>query len=427
MEQILITVLTMVNEIIGVLFFLFYLHQFIYIPISLFRKPLTYPKTDQSKRYAVLIAARNEETCLPQLLESIRRQTYPQSKITVYVAADSCTDRTAELAREAGAIVYERNDPLHIGKGYVLDFLLQSIRAEKGSMDYYDAYLVFDADNILKQDYIEQMDRCYCAGYRIITSYRNSKNFGKNWISAGQALWFIREAHGLNNARSIIGSSAALSGTGFLVAGEIFEREGGWNCHLLIEDIEFTTKQVLEGEKIGYCNDAMFYDEQPTKFSQSWRQRIRWSKGFFQVFRDYYPRLFRGVFHGSYSCYDMLTSMAPAFLLTAAMLLSNFVILVLSYILCGYLTFSMFTPFLSYFCYTYLLFFILGASTLIGEWKSIGCSTLKKILYLFTFPLFMFTFLPCAIVAMFSKASWKPIEHTESDNLDELVGKKEEK
>ena len=139
MEQTLITILTMVNEIIGVLFFLFYLHQLIYIPISLFHKPLTYPETDKTKRYAVLIAARNEEKCLPQLLESIRRQTYPQSLITVYVAADGCTDHTVELARAAGAIVYERDDPAHVGKGYVLDFLLQSIKAEKGSMDYYDA------------------------------------------------------------------------------------------------------------------------------------------------------------------------------------------------------------------------------------------------------------------------------------------------
>ena len=302
MEQTLINVLTIVNEVIGVLFFLFYLHQFIYIPISLFKKPRTYPETDQTKRYAVLIAARDEEACLPKLLESIARQTYPADQIDVYVGADNCTDATARLAREMGATVYERLDTTTIGKGYVLDFILQNIKAEKGSMDCYDAYFVFDADNILTPDYVEQMDRCYCAGNRIITSYRNSKNFDKNWISAGQALWFIREAHGLNNARSIIGSSAALSGTGFLVAGDIFEKNDGWKCTLLIEDIEFTTEQVLAGEKIGYCNSAMFYDEQPTKFSQSWRQRVRWSKGFFQVFRVHYPKLFCGIFHGSYSC-----------------------------------------------------------------------------------------------------------------------------
>ena len=171
MEQTLINVLTIVNEVIGVLFFLFYLHQFIYIPISLFKKPRTYPETDQTKRYAVLIAARDEEACLPKLLESIARQTYPADQIDVYVGADNCTDATARLAREMGATVYERFDTTTIGKGYVLDFILQNIKAEKGSMDCYDAYFVFDADNILTPDYVEQMDRCYCAGNRIITSY----------------------------------------------------------------------------------------------------------------------------------------------------------------------------------------------------------------------------------------------------------------
>ena len=95
-------------------------------------------------------------------------------------------------------------------------------RINKDYGNVYDGYFVFDADNILEQDYIEKMNQCFNQGNQIITSYRNSKNYGANWISAGYGLWFLRESRYLNNAREIIHSSCAVSGTGFLFSKEIF-------------------------------------------------------------------------------------------------------------------------------------------------------------------------------------------------------------
>lgn len=61
---------------------------------------------------------------------------------------------------------------------------------EQDYPDAFDGCFVFDADNVLKADYIEQMDRVFSEEHDIVTSYRNSKNYGDNWISAGYALWF---------------------------------------------------------------------------------------------------------------------------------------------------------------------------------------------------------------------------------------------
>ena len=73
----------------------------------------------------------------------------------------------------------------------------------------------------------------------------------------------------------------------FLVSAEIINRQGGWKHHLLTEDIEFSIDNAIQGEKIGYCHEAMVYDEQPDTFRMSWRQRLRWAKGFYQVFGKY--------------------------------------------------------------------------------------------------------------------------------------------
>ena len=207
---------------------------------------------NENHRIAVLIAARNEENVIGQLLDSIHAQkNYPMDHVDIYVGADNCTDDTARVARERGAIVFERHDTVHVGKGYVLNEMLKRIK--RPGRKHYDAYLVLDADNILDPNFISEIEKVYSSGYEIVTCYRNSKNYGDNWISAGYALWFLREAQYLNNARMRLGSSCAVSGTGFLFSDGVLEACGGWNFFLLTEDIEFTIDNVVRGEKVGYA------------------------------------------------------------------------------------------------------------------------------------------------------------------------------
>ncbi len=66
-------------------------------------------------------------------------------------------------------------------------------------------------------------------------------------------------------------------GTGFLISADVIRENGGWPYHLLTEDIEFSVSCALKGRRIGYCDKAVIYDEQPTVFRQSWDQRLRWS------------------------------------------------------------------------------------------------------------------------------------------------------
>ena len=224
-----------VTRWIGILFLLFYAYQLLYIPVALAprrKKAVQVPL----RRYAILISARNEEAVIAQLLDSISQQDYPADLVVPFVVADNCTDATARVARDAGAVVYERFDKQHVGKGYALNFLLQQIRDAWGD-DYFDGYFVFDADNLLQSDYITRMNEVFGEKYQIVTSYRNSKNFGDNWISAGYALWFLRDAAFLNYPRSRLGISCVVAGTGFLFSREIMLRCGGWPFHTLTEDL----------------------------------------------------------------------------------------------------------------------------------------------------------------------------------------------
>ena len=403
------TTLRTINAIISALFFICYTYQFLYIPLVLAKKPTALAAPARAHRYAVLIAARNEENVISGLLDSLRAQTYDMSLVTVFVAADNCTDSTAAIARAHGAVVYERFNQLNVGKGYALDFLLQHIGADYPAG--FDGYFVFDADNILAPDYIERMNEMFSNGHEIVTSYRNSKNFGGNWISAGYALWFLRESRYLNGARTRLGSSAAVGGTGFLFSQRILNESHGWRFYLLTEDIEFSVYHILRGEKIAICESAVLYDEQPTDFRQSCRQRLRWAKGYVQVFLRYGGQLLRGAARGSWSCFDMSMSILPAFVLTSLCLLANITLTVLGLMQGAGVWFAL-RSLLECLGSILATLLVLGGITTVTEWHRIHATTAQKLVYTLTFPLFMLTYLPISLAALFMKVEWKPIHHS---------------
>ena len=397
-----------VNALISALFFICYAYQFLYIPLVLAKKQRPLPCPPSPHRYAVLIAARNESAVIGGLLDSLRQQTYDPALLTVFVAADNCTDDTAAIARRHGAVVYERFNHVNVGKGYALDFLTQHIKADYP--DGFDGYFVFDADNILAPDYIEKMNAVFSSGYEIVTSYRNSKNYADNWISAGYGLWFLRESRYLNGARMRLGSSAAVGGTGFLFSQRILDKTGGWRFYLLTEDIEFSVRHITDGETIAICEDAVLYDEQPTGFRQSVRQRLRWAKGYIQVFRRYGAQLLQGAAKGSWSCFDMSMSILPAFILTALCLLANLTLTALGLAQGDGAWFAL-RSLLECMGSILATLLVLGGITIASEWKRIHAPGWKKILYTLTFPLFMLTYLPISLAALFMKVEWKPIHH----------------
>ena len=406
-------------KILPNIFILLFLYQFIYLLVGLFKKPMLFEAKKQH-RYAILISAKNEENVIAHLIHSILNQEYPKELIQVFVVADNCSDQTADVSRGAGATVYERYDSQQLGKGYALQYLLRQIDKDYG-LDTFEGYLVFDADNLLEKNYIQEINKVFDNGYRIITSYRNSKNYGSNWISAGTGLWFLREAKFINNARMQLGVSCLVSGTGFLMHRDIVKSNDGWNFFLLTEDVQFSVNSILKGEKIGYCGDAVFYDEQPLRFTDSWNQRLRWTKGFYQVFYEYGSQLLKRFFTtASFTCYDVLITLTPGFVFLASVLLIGVITAINSAMVMSVYFAQILHTFLLACATSYLLFFLLGMSTTLAEWKRIYCPNRKKILYMFTFLIFMFTYVPLSVIALFVKIKWKPILHAVSINAEQV-------
>ncbi len=287
-------ILNIINIFITLILGIVSLYFFLYAIIGLFTTSKFKPAKNLHK-YAILIAARNEETVIGNLLDSINRQDYPKEYLTVFVVADNCTDKTAEVARGRGAICYERFNKNERTKGFALRFLFENIQKHYGIKSF-EGYFIFDADNLLNADYISRMNDAFDAGEKIITSYRNTKNFDENWISSTYAIHWLRFIRLNHRARSVLRLATNIQGTGFLFSNELVEN--GWNYTSLTEDRAFTVDAVIHGYSITYNDAAEFFDEQPTSIRVALRQRIRWSKGHLMAFIENWFKLVKGIVFG---------------------------------------------------------------------------------------------------------------------------------
>ena len=122
-------------QILGIAFSI----QVFYI-LLFFVKAKTYPKAKTQHRFGIVIPARNEADVIADTIKCILKSDYPRDLFDVYVVADNCTDNTAEIARAAGAIVYERSDPdpKHHRAGYALKYLFEKIRENHAG---YEAFI----------------------------------------------------------------------------------------------------------------------------------------------------------------------------------------------------------------------------------------------------------------------------------------------
>lgn len=414
-------ILTIANLLVGVLFFLCYFYQIVFLFVAYLKKSKVMPDAPPHK-IAVLIAARNEEKVIKNLLDTLWHQDYPREFFDVFLVADNCTDNTAEVGRAEGAIVYERHNTELIGKGYVLDLVIKNIWRDYGD-DAYDAFLVFDADNLVDKNYLTEINKTFSQGYEVVSSYRNATNYGDGWRAAGTGMWFIRDARILNNSRMKFGMNTFIAGTGFLFSNRLAHEQDGWPYHTLTEDFEFTVNNAIRGIKTGYCEKAHFYDWQSKGLRQSWRQKLRWTKGGLQVMAKYPKELLGGIFSKKMmSCLDMTVCIFGAFFVSMLAILIN----VIGYtaMLCTgagivdiLLQLALLIP------GAYFALCLFSVPITISEWKRLRASSFKKILYAFTFPIYIFSYIPVAFVALFSKnVEWKPIKHDDAASRNVVEG-----
>lgn len=251
------------------------------------KKTYTLQEAGDTARVAAIIPARNEENVVGALVESLKAQDYPQDLLDIYVVINNCTDSTEAQARAAGARILYCSEPVR-RKGDVLRQAFGQLTA----MGRYDAYCIFDADNLVHPKFVHQVSNAFHAGYDVAQGFRDSKNPFDSWLAGSTSIFYWFMSRVFNESRARLGLSCHLNGTGFMVTDRYICRVG-FDTHTLTEDLEFTGLCALNDCRIGWMPEARVYDEQPIHFVDSAVQRRRWTSGSLQCMRRYCLKLMK--------------------------------------------------------------------------------------------------------------------------------------
>jgi 1,2-diacylglycerol 3-beta-glucosyltransferase len=239
-------------------------------------------------RFLFLIPAHDEEQLLPGLLENLRQLDYPPSLYAVHVVADNCSDGTADVARQGGAVVHERRDTANRGKPYALRWALQRIWA---SAEPHDAVVILDADSVISSNYLTVMDARVARGEQVIQSYYAVRSPGASWSVSLRAVALAALHYLRPQGRMVLGGSAGLKGNGMVFAAGILRRHE-WPDSLT-EDIEYHMALILSGERVTFAPDAVVWAEMPNTLAAARSQNVRWERGRTEMVRRYVPRLLK--------------------------------------------------------------------------------------------------------------------------------------
>lgn len=378
-----------------------------------FQSPPLLPKARTFRRFAVLIPAHNEEKVIRPLLESLKQQEYPKEYFDIYVACDSCTDRTKDIAEACGAFVLERNDPEHPGKTHNVGWALTQI-----PLEHYDAVAMFDADNLVHPSFLSRMND-YLEAHEdaeVIQGYLETKNPTQSWITRMYALayWYANRFWQL--ARAQWGLSATLGGTGLVVRTSCLRRLG-WNLRSLTEDLEFSVQVVLEGGKVHWNEWAITYDEKPPRYTASHRQRVRWMQGHFFVLWHYgWKLLSKFLLTGRLQYLDYFL-----YCFTPLSIILTIVLVIVEAFHRGPHDTSFLTS-----LYLWIPVALLQSAyqVVLGPSLRKGRVTLEYLPYLALYTLYGFTWIPIVFLGLFvswNQKRWVKTEHTCSVSITELL------
>ncbi|MEI6043207.1 MAG: glycosyltransferase family 2 protein [Chloroflexota bacterium] len=287
----------------------FYL-LFLMLAAAFYRRPRfpdpkkeTIPATSTPDHFVILIPAHNEALTLPATLETIKALRADSANPLIVVVADNCSDETAELARQAGVLVYERHDAELRGKGHALQWAIRRLMAEYDPSQF-NTLVIFDADTVPDAAFLQEAQYVLKRGGQVLQGRYDVLKPTESWRTILLYAAFVIYNHIRPLGRVTLGLSDGLRGNGMVFRREILERFP-WEAFSLVEDIEYTTRLALAGLSVTYVPQAKLYGQAAATGKQATSQRMRWEGGrWAQAKQDVPPLLRRAIAKADFVAFD---------------------------------------------------------------------------------------------------------------------------
>ena len=262
----------------------------------LFAKPDPIPTAlsdaslDDAPRVSLLVAAKNEEAVISNLVAMLCSLDYPTDKYEVWAIDDRSTDNTPaildRLAKEYTQLkVVHRGANAGGGKSGALNQVIPQT--------FGDIIGVFDADAKVSPDLLRRVvpmfDNDRMGAVQVRKAIANAE---ENFWAKGQATEMALDSY-VQQQRIAVGGIGELRGNGQFVSRTALHSCGGWNEETITDDLDLTVRLHLDSWKIGFLLTPPVLEEGVTGAYSLWHQRNRWAEGGYQRYLDYWRYIFR--------------------------------------------------------------------------------------------------------------------------------------
>lgn len=243
--------------------------------------------SDAPTRLLFLVPAHDEALLIEACVRSLRSLRYPEDRYTVVVIADNCSDRTAALARGAGADCLERTDRERRGKPYAIAWALEQL-----PWDPYDAVVIVDADSVVDPDFATRLAGVAPLADKAAQGYHTVLNPAESALTRLGALVGCGNHRFAYPVKQRAGFNTPLLGNGMAIGTGVLARHG-WNAYSICEDWEMYAALTAAGVRIDGVPDAIVASQEARTLDQSASQRRRWTAGKLTVLARYLGPLVR--------------------------------------------------------------------------------------------------------------------------------------
>lgn len=331
--QIVTTILQILMGVMSAWLMVLIVYQIVISFFGFGKKTKQYKDHPPETRFLVLVPAHNEASVISGVVENMRHMNYPKRLFNYYILADNCEDDTAKVARDLGANVLEfsRQSPDEpTGKPVVLQ---KAIKLLEGYEDRYDMVMFFDADNLVDPDMFREVNSQYldCGkSADIIQCYLGCKN-NKGLVALFYYVTYTITNRFFQLAKNRVGLNNVIGGTGFAVGSQYLKARGGWTAMSLTEDFEMQIESTAEGKRILWNHNVRIYDEKPTGWRASFRQRTRWAQGHWFVTFKNTARMFKALIKGKISFSEFFSTTLYMYSLSTYVVLVLQLLITLAY------------------------------------------------------------------------------------------------
>jgi 1,2-diacylglycerol 3-beta-glucosyltransferase len=279
-------------------------------------KPLTQASQDYFPLVSILVAAKNEEIVISNLVKNLCNLDYPKGRYEVWIVDDNSTDRTPEilarLSKEYCQLrVFQRSPDATGGKSGALNQVLSFSKGE--------IIAVFDADAQVPQDLLTQVVPLFAKERVGAVQVRKAiANTETNFWTKGQAAEMALDTY-LQCKRGAIAGTPELRGNGQFVRRKALRSCGGWNEETITDDLDLSFRLHIDKWDIECVFEPAVKEEGVTNAIALWHQRNRWVEGGYQRYLDYWDLLLRNRM-GTRKSWDMLIFLLIQYIVPTAAL-----------------------------------------------------------------------------------------------------------